>query len=69
MARQARKQVPIVETRGKAISVQFFADEDVLIRDLAQLDGNRPVADTVRVLALAEARRRSAQGERAGVAS
>jgi hypothetical protein len=46
-------------SRGKLISVQFFEEEDRLIRELARLDGNRPVSDTVRVLALAEARRRS----------
>lgn len=45
-------------TRGKTISVQFFTDEDDLVRDLARRDGDRSVADTVRVLALAEARRR-----------
>lgn len=49
--------------RGKLISVQFFEDEDRLIRELARLDGNRPVSDTVRVLALAEARRRAAAVE------
>jgi hypothetical protein len=46
--------------RGKAITVQFFLDEDRLVRELARLDGDRPIADTVRVLALAEARRRTA---------
>lgn len=54
MARKSRRGL----RRGKIISVQFFADEDALIRGLAKQDGNRPVADTVRVLALAEARRR-----------
>ena len=47
--------------RGKTISVQFFVDEDRLIRDLAKRDSDRSVADTVRVLALAEAKRRNAE--------
>jgi hypothetical protein len=46
--------------RGKTVSVQFFTDEDRLIRELARQDGNRSVSDTVRVLALAEAKRRAA---------
>jgi hypothetical protein len=51
---------------GKSISVQFrLEEEDGLVRGLAASE-NRSVANTVRVLALAEARRRSAQGERAG---
>ena len=51
---------------GKSISVQFRLEgEDDLVRGLAASE-NRSVANTVRVLALAEARRRSAQGERAG---
>ena len=54
---------------GKSISVQFrLEEEDGLVRGLAASE-NRSVANTVRLLALAEARRRVAQGERAGVAA
>lgn len=59
--RDARKVAPAqAPVRGKAITVQFFLEEDRLVRELARQDGNRPVGDTVRVLALAEAKRRAA---------
>jgi hypothetical protein len=54
---------------GKCISVQFLLnEEDPLIRELARLE-DRSIANTVRLLALAEARRLVAQKERPGVAS
>ena len=58
MARNTRTRPTRVEGRGKPIGVQFFLDEDKLIRDLAERDGKRPVADMVRVLALEGARLR-----------
>jgi len=57
MSRKSRKPG---KGRGKTITLQFFTDEDRLIRELARQDGNRSVSDTVRVLALAEAKRRAA---------
>ena len=54
---------------GKTVSVQFLLnEEDPLIRELARLE-DRSIANTVRLLALAEARRLVAQKERTGVAS
>jgi hypothetical protein len=47
--------------RGRPVEVRFFVEEDRLIRTLAVNDLNRSVADTVRLLALAEAKRRAAR--------
>lgn len=53
----ARKSRVARKKRGRPIEVRFVVDEDKLIRELAAKD-SRSAADTVRLLALAEARRR-----------
>ena len=74
MSRKASKPAPVQHRNlrtafGKSISVQFrLGDEDTLIRGIA-MDESRSMANTVRLLALAEARRLVAQKERTGVIS